>query len=166
MINISNLAAAHASCSAQTSPSASDPNVRDLIHSGCSSGIQNCKLALDCDICQLFNKPGTLKPDVAAFVDPVGVNGSSQSWMIVEIKEQTRSPDSLRRARNQIQAGCRALHGHGLVPVGVIIQGFILCKKKPSFAELQVLASDGKRGFTFRGLKIVPRVKDCGDLLN
>ena len=166
MIDTVRVAEAHANCQVAAHLDAADPDIRHFLHSECAFSLRHCAFAIDCDVCALFDRPGELRPDVAAFVNPPDSHDTGQAWLLVEIKENVRRPDTLSHARNQIQAGCRVLHNRGLAPAGVVLQGYILRKRRPSVAELQALASGGKRGFTIKGRKIVPRVMDCGSLLN
>ena len=166
MIDTSQVVAAHVNCVIAAHLNPLSDGIQHFVHSECAFSIRHCVLVIDCDVCMLFDRPGELRPDVAAFVDPAESGNTGQGWLVVEIKERVHRPDTLRHARNQIEAGCRVLLNRGLVPVGVALQGYILRKRRPNVAELQALASGGKRGFTIRGRKIVPRIMDCGSLLN
>lgn len=166
MIDSTHLAEAHIGCRVASHRDAVDSDYQHFVHSECAFDIRHCTLAIDCDVCLLFDRPGELRPDVAAFVNPPESSDTSQAWLVVEIKERVHRRDTLSHARSQIQAGCTVIHNHGLAPAGVELQGFILRKRLPSVAELQALAAGGKRGFTIKGRKIVPRVMDCGSLLN
>lgn len=74
-----------------------------LYNQGCGLDFRGFLIAIDCDKCKSFSKPGRMKPDLLVFRK----HNNHHEWYVIEIKRQLR-----KKAWEQVQSGLNIIADH------------------------------------------------------
>lgn len=78
-----------------------------LYHQGCGLDFRGFLIAIDCDKCKSFSKPGTKKPDLLV----LRRHNNHNEWYVIEIKKQLL-PRALKKALEQVNSGINIITNH------------------------------------------------------
>lgn len=127
-----------------------------LYHQGCGLDFRGFLIAIDCDKCKSFSKPGTKKPDLLV----LRRHNNHNEWYVIEIKKQLL-PRALKKALEQVNSGINIITNHPNL------------FGKPNTYRLRVLLaytyrmrvaniSQYRPPFKANGIVVQPLVRECG----